>query len=90
MSLIRRCDICGHEFDEHLGVKPPYWIKFSAAKLNCESTAKRYDICPGCINSVEYISDCIDNGEFPINDESCTNLTIVNRFLKKITMGDVT
>lgn len=83
MSLIRRCDICGHEFDEHLGVKP-YWIKFSAAKLNSESAAKRYDMCKSCMCSLRSILDSINEGEFKVDEDFYTDITIVGRVLDKI------
>lgn len=82
MSQLVRCDICGRELSDLNPIRLD-WVKITTAKFSEQIPAARYDICTGCIDSVKDISDCIDNGEFPINDESHTNMIIVNRILKK-------
>lgn len=83
MSQLVRCDICGRELSDLNPIRLD-WVKIMTTKFSDQVPAVRYDICTGCIDSVKDISDCIDNGEFPITNESCANLTIVNRILKKV------
>lgn len=85
MSQLVRCDICGRELSDLNPIRLD-WVKITTAKFSEQIPAERYDICTRCIDGVKYITDCIDDGEFPLNNESCTNLTIVNRLLKKIIM----
>jgi rubredoxin len=58
MSAVRRCDLCGEIFENHMGD-----IKRSRIEIWNDKNYEEHDACPHCTEQLRLFMDVLKNGE---------------------------